>query len=62
MHITCVADREWLHKVCVHSATVQARQRVAVVRVKVQPLVRWQDWLGTAVALESKQSEPHHVT
>jgi hypothetical protein len=51
-HITHVAKGQGLHKVRVHSTTVQAWQRVAVVRVKVESLMGWQDWLGTAIALQ----------
>jgi hypothetical protein len=52
-YVTGVAERQGLHKMCVQSSTVQTWYRVTVVRVEVESLVGWQDWLCTTVALQS---------
>ena len=52
LDISGVAQTEGFHEMRIYRTTVKARQRMAVIRVEIQPLVGRQNWFPTPVALQ----------
>lgn len=56
-----ITVRQRLHEVRILGTAVRARNAVAVITVKVQPLMRMQQKLETIVALLKKKETSHYV-